>query len=279
MKYHSIYLNSLSNIAFVNSSCRDFVSYIPTGVVFVILVISFPNTNAFSGMQGQLAAFISLLVMFGVSCTSFTYLLSFLFKTPSGAQISCILSNFILGLILSIVGFALRLQRGLAIQKTFIDFLRYLFCLLPPFALGDGLYNLALRDFYSLLELPAGKSYDPFDWMITGLNLTFMAWTSVVYLFLCILVEYAIMNQDFQNGLTKIMNVKLPPEGTDVRDDDVRAEENRVLSLPVDEEKPSILIKNFKHLYPGGKYAVKGISLGISKGECFGLLGTVVSLK
>jgi ATP-binding cassette subfamily A (ABC1) protein 1 len=144
--------------------------------------------------------------------------------------------------------------------------------------LGDGLYNLALLDFYSLLELSVGKTYDPFDWMITGLNLTFMAWTSVVYLLLCILVEYAIMNQDFQNCLTKIMNVKLPPEGTDVRDDDVRAEENRVLSLPDDEEKPSILIKNFKHLYPGGKYAVKGISLGISKGECFGLLGTVVSL-
>ena len=83
------------------------------------------------------------------------------------------------------------------------------------------------------------------------------------------------MNQDFQNILTKIMNVKLPAEGADVRDDDVRAEENRVKSLSDEEEKPSILIKDFKHLYPGGKYAVKGITLGIDKGECFGLLGTI----
>ena len=241
----------------------------------MILVISFPRTNAFSGLQGQLSAFIALLTMFGFSCTSFTYLCSFLFKTPSGAQISCILSNFILGLVLSIVGFALRLQRDDPISDMFMDLLRYLFCLLPPFALGDGLYNLALLDFYSLIELPAGKTYHPLDWNITGLNLVFMAWTSIVYLILCIIVEYAMMNQDFQNILTKIMNVKLPAEGADVRDDDVRAEENRVKSLSDEEEKPSILIKDFKHLYPGGKYAVKGITLGIDKGECFGLLGTI----
>lgn len=248
------------------------MSYIPTGILFVILIISFPNTNDFSGLEGQLSAFISLLILFGFSCTSFTYVLSFLFKTPSGAQISCILSNFVLGLILSIVGFALRLTGGTT-RTAFLRVLRYIFCLLPPFALGDGLYNLALLDFYSLLELPAGETYGTFDWNITGLNLCFMAWTSLAYLSLCILIEYLIMNQAVQSALTAVMNVKLPPDGQNVKDDDVLAEEQRVLALDENEEKPSILIKNFKHVYPGGKYAVRGMSIGIARGECFGLLG------
>jgi hypothetical protein len=73
--------------------------------------------------------------MFGFAITSFTYLLSFLFKTPSGAQIACILLNFIVGVGLSSVGFALRL--GSNTRSAYLNVLRYIFCLLP--ALGDGL--------------------------------------------------------------------------------------------------------------------------------------------
>ena len=37
----------------------------------------------------------------------------------------------------------------------------------------------------------------------------------------------------------------------------------------------SIVVKDFKKVYPGGKYAVRGMSLGIPTGECFGLLGNL----
>ena len=111
---------------------RDFVSYIPLGIIFVILIVSFPKTESLSGLQGQLAAFIVLLLSFGFAITSFTYMISFLFKTPSGAQIACILINFIIGVGLSSVGFILRVNN--ATRNLFLTKLRYLFCLLPTFA-------------------------------------------------------------------------------------------------------------------------------------------------
>lgn len=251
---------------------RDFVSYIPLGIIFVILIASFPNTESLSGIQqSQLAAFIVLLLSFGFAITSFTYLISFLFKTPSGAQIACILFNFIIGVGLSSVGFALRLSSST--QDVYLTKLRYIFCLLPAFALGDGLYNLGLRDFYTLLELGSGKKYGTFDWKITGANICFMLWTSVVYMGLCILLEYLMMNESFQ----RYFKVNLPPEGPNVRDQDVLDEEARVNALDETNspEKTSVLIKNFKHMYSNGKFAVKGLSLGIPNGECFGLLGMI----
>jgi ABC-type multidrug transport system ATPase subunit len=49
------------------------------------------------------------------------------------------------------------------------------------------------------------------------------------------------------------------------------AEEERVRNGGA--EDSTILVKDLKKVYPGGKYAVRGVSLGIPNGECFGLLG------
>ena len=54
---------------------------------------------------------------------------------------------------------------------------------------------------------------------------------------------------------------------------DVLAEEERVRSGAATETSV-ILVNDIKKVYPSGKYAVKGLSLGIPNGECFGLLGT-----
>jgi len=247
----------------------DVTSYIPSEIIFVILIVSFPHTNALSGLQGQLSALIVLLLMFGFSITSFAYLLSFLFKTPSGAQIACILLNLIVDVGLSSVGFALRLNDRT--RFIFLRVIRYIFCLFPAFALGDGLYNLGLRDLYTLTERGSTNTYQPFDWEITGANICFLSWTSVFYLALTVFIEYAGMNQ----SIHRLFKVSIPPEGQNMRDEDVLEEEARVHALDESNstEKTSILIKDFKHVYPGGKFAVKGISLGILNGECFGLLG------
>jgi ABC-type multidrug transport system ATPase subunit len=59
---------------------------------------------------------------------------------------------------------------------------------------------------------------------------------------------------------------------SDIEDEDVIEETNRVMSGKAHEDSV-ILLNNMKKIYPGGKYAVKGVSLGIPNGECFGLLG------
>ena len=111
-----------------------------------------------------------------------------MFVTPSGAQIIIIFMVFILGLILTIVGQVLRIISST--KDVYMNVIRYIFALFPPFCLGDGLTNLALLTTWSLLELKGGAQYNPGDWNITGMNLAFLGWETVVYLGLAIAYEY-----------------------------------------------------------------------------------------
>jgi ATP-binding cassette, subfamily A (ABC1), member 3 len=243
----------------------DNFSYQLTVWMIVILVSIFPNTQSLSG-PATIGPTIGLLILFGGAISGFTYLLSFLFSTPSGAQIAVIFIVFILGLILTIVGLVLR-----QIPETsavYLSTVRYIFAIFPPFALGDGLQSLSLIQLLSFLELPGGQIYRPLDWNITGMNLVFLAWETVVYLSLTIAYEYFSEIPLLQNLFRSAV---LPPTDNTLKDDDVLAEELRVASGAADDN--SIVVKDFKKIYPGGKYAVKGMSLAIPTGECFGLLG------
>jgi ABC-type multidrug transport system ATPase subunit len=71
------------------------------------------------------------------------------------------------------------------------------------------------------------------------------------------------------------VNFSSRPEGN--ADEDVRAEEERVRTIASPEQE-ACLYRNLHHVFPGDKtrsnvHAVRGISLGIQHGECFGLLG------
>ena len=243
----------------------DNFSYQLTVWLIVILVAIFPKTESLSGTD-TIGATIGLLILFGGAISGFTYLLSFLFSTPSGAQIAVIFIVFILGFILTIVGLVLRRIPETAV--VYMRVVRYVLALFPPFALGDGLQSLSLIQVLSFLELPGGETYKPLDWNITGMNLTFLAWETVVYLLFTIMYEYLAEMPILQS---RWLSGALPPTDAALKDEDVIAEEVRVASGAADE--CPIVVKDFKKVYPGGKYAVKGMSLGIPMGECFGLLG------
>ena len=92
---------------------------------------------------------------------------------------------------------------------------------------------------YSLLELKGGNVYDVNSLQITGLNLIFMGWESVVYLSLAILYEYW--------SIASCMRSRAVGLETDnsLKDEDVRAEEERVMSGAADESS-TILVKDMK---------------------------------
>ena len=173
----------------------------------------------------------------------------------------------VLGLVLSIVGEVLRLLPST--RDMYMGSLRYIFALFPPYCLGSGFSNLALLSTWSILELTGGAQYDPGDWNITGMNLTFLGWETVVYLVAAIAYEY-ISEMPLLQGMTN-GKVEMPTD-LSLRDEDVLAEEERVRSGAADGNSV-ILVKDVKKVYRGGKYAVRGVSLGIPNGECFGLLG------
>lgn len=238
---------------------------------FIILFVSFPHTESVSSTgSGALGVTIGVFLLFGPAMAGFTYLLTFLFTNPASVQVTMIFLVFVLGFLLTIVGYILRLIP--TSKHVYINGLRYLFALFPPFALGDALQNLTLRDSLSFVELKGGEMYSVHDWKISGLNITFLAWECVVYIGLTILFEYLKTIPRFQGAVSTIRASDLPPANDSVKDEDVLAEEKRVL-LPETAQNSTILVKDLKKMYPGGKYAVRGVSLGIPNGECFGLLG------
>lgn len=245
----------------------DMFSYQFTAWLLIIIIVSLPDTDQLS-KGDALGATIALFLLLAPGITSFTYLQCFFLSKSTAAQIVVLFTTFITGLILTIVGTVLRLINSTS--DIYVNHLRILFCLFPPFALGDGLLNLAVIDFLSFTELGGSKKYSPFDWEITGLNLVMLVVVGVGYFFLTIIIDYLLARGIIQQYITT-MTVQIPEDHTE-RDEDVQAEDIRVSSGSATQDS-SILLNEVKKVYGTGKYAVKGVSLGIPIGECFGLLG------
>merc|ERR1711871_1199648 len=179
---------------------------------------------------------------------------------------------FILGMVLSIVGMVLRILGDT--KDVYKDWVQIFLCIFPPFALGDGLHNMALINFWSQQE-NGGTPYEPNHWRITGMHMMMMAIETVVYLGATIAFELITTLPTVQKSL-EVCNGPVPQTDESLKDEDVKVEENRIHqggNIQDLAQENTILVSNLKKLYPGGKFAVKGITLGIPNGECFGLLG------
>lgn len=245
----------------------DIFTYQFTAWLLIIIIVGLPDTDQLSKGDG-LKATIALFLLLSLGLTSFTYLQCFFLNKSTSAQIVILFTTFIFGLILTIVGTVLRLIESTS--DIYVNHLRVLFCFFPPFALGEGLLNLAVIDFLSLSELGGSKTYHPFDWKITGLNIVMLVIIGIGYFILTVIIDYLLARGTIQQYITKL-TVTIPEDNTP-RDEDVQNEDRRVSSGEVKRDS-SIILDNIKKVYGTGKYAVKGVSLGIPNGECFGLLG------
>jgi ATP-binding cassette, subfamily A (ABC1), member 3 len=116
----------------------DVISYLPTVGLVLIIVTAFGVDNYIKD-DGGLATFL-LFLLYGPAVASFTYLMSFLFRSHSTAQLIVMFFNFLSGLCLMVVSFVLTTINST--ESVAVD-LRYLFRLFPSFCLGDGLTQLA----------------------------------------------------------------------------------------------------------------------------------------
>ena len=252
----------------------DVISYIPTvGLVFAIIA-AFGVDNYIKN-DGGTATFL-LFLLYGPAVASFTYLMSFLFRSHSTAQLIVMFFNFLSGLCLMVVSFVLTTIHST--ESIAVD-LRYLFRLFPSFCLGDGLTQLALCDNGADCPNIGRSGYDfdnlvnPFHWNVVGANLFFLALETVVYFGLAVLTEYSLTFPSLLAWLHRVDD-----SGFDVNkiveDEDVSCERERVRQGQADGDV--VRIMEMRKVYPspiGKKVAVQSLSFGIPKGECFGFLG------
>ncbi|RHY39642.1 hypothetical protein DYB38_003206 [Aphanomyces astaci] len=209
------------------------------------------------------AAIVTIFVLFGLAIIPFTYCLSYVFKNHATSQNYTLLINILIGLVLMIASFVMNLFDS---TKTANESLIYIWRLSPLFCLSNGLLKLCLHSLLGLFTTSGAVSAFSDD--IMGLEIKYLAVLSVAY-FICA------AGIDFALSFPKIKAIfvrdpKLPHVAHE-EDKDVADEAKRVLDGRAD--KDMIVIKKLKKVYQGNKIAVRDLSFGLPKGECFGYLG------
>ena len=233
-----------------------------------LLAVHVFNIGAFTGTAQAFTVVVLLFVGYGLAIMPFTYMLSFLWKSHTQAQIWCLLLNLLSGLILMIASFVMGLiETTQDTNKALI----WLYRLFPGFCLGNGLFNVATN---SLIETLVGHSgitmhIDLYDWDICGKDILYLYVTAPCYFLIVVIIDSILQ---YPAIATKLSSDPTVADDHFVEDVDVITEERR-LDTDTDDV---VRLRRLRKVYPsssGPKVAVRGLSFGMPRGECFGFLG------
>jgi ATP-binding cassette subfamily A (ABC1) protein 1 len=254
----------------------DLFNYVVPVLLCIIVFFAF-DVKSYTSKE-NFPYLICLMLLYGWGCIPLMYPLNYLFNLPSTAFVVSSSMNVFFGVVTTLT-VSIMEQLGdeepdlLEISKILKPIFIVIF---PHFCLGQGflemsfLYNLAQAQ--AVLGIQA--SYSPFKFDSGGRNLLALAFHGIAYFALNLLIQYKFFIR-FKptNDLEKL---KLPPQ-TDI-DDDVANERNRILNNEKNDDFIKLvnltkIFKKFKKFKRKKHVAVNAVSLGIKKGECFGLIG------
>uniref|UniRef100_H2YX26 ABC transporter domain-containing protein n=1 Tax=Ciona savignyi TaxID=51511 RepID=H2YX26_CIOSA len=257
------------------------LNYSIPAIIVIIIFLCF-QTDAYVS-AANLPCLVCLLFLYGFAITPMMYPASFYFEVPSTAYVVLTCINLFIGINTSIATFILELLDDPNLTEV-NNALKIIFLAFPQYCLGRALIDMAINQAYADAYASFGKlnvnfsltkpvcinSFkNPFDYDLVGRNLLAMAIEGVVFFILTVLIQFFIKHNKIED-LSKI------PRRTGMEDDDVTAEKKRLLE---EGDITDILqIKNLTKVYKklGSKkrlLAVDRMSIGVPRGECFGLLG------
>ncbi|KAK1930150.1 ABC transporter A family member 1 [Phytophthora citrophthora] len=264
---HQQLVSGVSLPAFwVSNYIWDLVMYIVPCVCALALIYGF-NVSSMTGQDcnsctsGTFPAVILLFILFGFAICPFTYCLSFLFKEHAAAQTYTIMLNFVIGVVLMIVSFIMSVIDSTSDVDSVLVFI---WRLSPLFNLGMGLLQLVLNDI-TYIRFTKDEKISPFSGDIMGFELAYLLVTAIVYMALAVYLDY---RKTFPKVTKEVESVD--DQELEI-DEDVKKEADRVASGGADGE--AVKLVGLRKVYPGGKIAVRNLSFGLKRGECFGFLG------
>jgi ABC-type multidrug transport system ATPase subunit len=220
---------------------------------------------------------------FGLAIISFSYVFSYLFAAHTTAQIYSIIITFILGLVLMLVSMILDTADfgDPNIPKTNRTLKWFYRLFSPGFCLGNGLLDMAFSSFGVSLGGDQGSRIlvgpsNPVGWDNSGRDIFFLFLSTPLVLGVAILIDFIQSEPKFAGILGRDPVMNDPPAE---EDEDVVAETQRVQSGDADGDV--IRLHKLRKVYKGGgccsssrpKVAIRDLSFGIARGECFGFLG------
>jgi len=261
----------------------DLALYCGTVVLGVLMLSLFKRDEFTSVSEGHLPATVLLLLFYGVAAIGVSYWASFFFESHTTAQNMLMLGNFLPGVLLLTMTSILQ---SIDATRSVGEALLFVCRLFPAFAMGEGLYALALRE---LFVTKGYGSTGPFavcngygaHCTGVGINLIYLALEAPVIFFMVFAMEkpeilYKLgLKKQSEEGLSEnVVDGQLmkEPEDSDVAKERADVESGK-------REGDLVLVNRLFHQYPskggaGPKLAVKGLSFGVHGQEIFGFLGT-----
>eukprot|EP01083_Nonionella_stella_P193084 713453_1 len=261
----------------------DFFVGLPSALLVFGSVFVF-NTSTFSGEAA--VPFLMVLLTFLFSAIPFTYLFSFVFSSPSKAQLSTILLFVITGIILGTVGFILDMIPSTVEANAS---LKGIYRIFPVYLMTESLFNISKE---ALLD-PSKRHY--WAWSVCGRNYVLMAIEGVLYFGVLLLLEYVSSFPALLKDLGFVTNRPLTETDQDL-DVDVLEEKQRILKglegdgVNYQKLDDTVVIAGLRKVYdPAGTSrmlpcfsnvpdedkieAVKDLYFGVKQSEVFGFLG------
>ncbi|XP_062900011.1 ATP-binding cassette sub-family A member 13-like isoform X2 [Mobula hypostoma] len=246
----------------------DMICYLVPVVLCICVFAAFQFT-AFT-YRDNLGATALLLILFGFATMPWMYFLSRLFNSPDTAFITYTAINLVLGLCTILATYLPRFLGLLSNQAHLLNVynvLRWAFIIFPQFCLSFGLIELS----YNQLQFDLTQEFG-IDSYVSPFKMDYLGWVFVaITLEGCFFFTVRLL---FQGHLLHKLRFKDSMDDAADNDEDVKRECQRVLNGEASNDV--IQIHNLKKSYyilNKKVRAVKGITMGVPMGECFGLLG------
>ncbi|XP_005744934.1 retinal-specific phospholipid-transporting ATPase ABCA4a isoform X1 [Pundamilia nyererei] len=242
----------------------DMVNYSISAAMVVEIFIFFDRKCYTS--PTNLQPLIALLMLYGWSVTPMMYPMSYVFSVPSTAYVSLSCINLFIGINSSAITFILDLFESNTALYGFNQLLKRVMLMFPHYCLGRGLIDMAMNQAISDVYARFGEDYspDPYNWDFIGKNLFCMGVEGFVYFIINILFQYCFFLNNWIPDCPK----------PDILDEDVDVGEERQRIYQSGKSNDILRVRDLSKTYTGTIIpAVDRICVGVSPGECFGLLG------
>ncbi|CAK63379.1 unnamed protein product (macronuclear) [Paramecium tetraurelia] len=244
----------------------DLGKHVIPAVVCCLLILAFDIAAL---RQGENYGFSWLIFfLYGWAIIPFCYFFSFAFKQQGNAMLLNFFIHLLVGSIVSLIIYILRLIES---TRDVATVLQWIFRLIPSFSFAYGILNACSKDTYMIIE-GWSEMKSTYDMAVSGADILMLVVMGVVYTISIFIVEYFEDNGQLQKLGSSEASIPYIPKPID---DDV-AKEKQLCETFKPEEK-AILVKELRKVFMLGegkhKVAVDQVSFAIDQGEVFGLLG------
>ncbi|KAG5484802.1 hypothetical protein LSCM1_06628 [Leishmania martiniquensis] len=253
----SFYVYWLTNFLF------DIAAYAISMCLVILIFLSF-SREEYVGDERIGAVFV-LFFIYGLSSTTTGYMCSFFFDEHSNAQTIVMAVSFVAGFLLVMIVYIMSM---LSQTMTAAKVLKWITRLVPSFAIGEGIINLAmLTQQQAAVGGLTAWSMDTIGWACVYMSIEFPLFFAIT-----LFIDHPVRRM---RGQRNSYDADAAPQIISDEDSDVELVRQEVYAEEAEGvNNDTVRVVDLRKVYSNGKEAVRNITFSVVPGEVFGFLGT-----